>query len=90
MHGFAIRQKYNTQSAPVHGRDSRPSADAAILLRGFLFGMFDHVLYPLQPDHGAVRTLAHGLEIPGEFHATKRNECAPRRQRRKVSWRMTS
>ncbi len=68
MNGLAVGQQYNTQRAFVHLADASSTADPSVLLDDFFFGMFDHSLNPLHPDHGAIGALAHSQEILGEFH----------------------
>jgi hypothetical protein len=68
MNGIAVGQQYNTQRAFAHLADASPAADPSGMLDELSFGMFDHLLNPLHPDHGAVGALAHSQEILGEFH----------------------
>lgn len=69
MHGLTVREHYNPQVAAVHLGDGRPSPDASVLLNLLTKGMIDHLLYPLQPNHGPIRPLAHRMEIARVFHA---------------------
>jgi hypothetical protein len=53
---------------PAHLRNWRPTANPTVLLNDFFHRMFNDVLDPLQSNHGAIRTLMHGVEVLGEFH----------------------
>lgn len=69
MNCLAVWEKYNPQIFPVHFRDRRPTADAAVLLNHFTHWIGDNVFDPLQANHGTIRPISHCLEVAREFHA---------------------
>jgi hypothetical protein len=58
MHHFSIGEQYNAQKLAVHLCNRRPSADASVLLDGFLHRMIDHALNPFVTNDRTVRPLA--------------------------------
>jgi len=68
MHGFPIREQYNAQKLAVHLCNRCPSADAPVLLDGFLGRMIDHALNPLVANDSTVWPLTSRYEIASALH----------------------
>ena len=71
MHGFTVRQQYDTEKPSVHFWNRSPAANPTVLLHGFTQRGGDRMQNPLITDKGPVWPEAHRVEILGEFHGAR-------------------